>query len=414
MKLTVKQKTERERLGIIDPENRPIVKAGRWGVPRVEKFLDGLAAQAEHRNIPGGAAVKEWAEAAKEQIHTEDWLKGKGEVAMAAARGDREAQELHAASVEITTTNVITASTIWGSFFERRSLQPDELLSLLPDVHGQAVTFDAIGQDGGRKTYVAQPDDPTPTFAPISLRTGPWIEYPLVDLYKGVVKDMALAQFDLARDRAYREDLLLGSYIKVGEANTRYTDTFVVAGANGNRDIFAHPGVVLANLPTGNLVTLAGNTTTSLLRKELFDAIIEYCTSWGDKALEAGSFRPVEIIVSSKHQTDWLKQVAFGDVPGFMVDQVFENGMVMKYGGYTWVITGVNTISPTHGTAYVRMDQPVGIFADKPSVAREILDESPALQTQNKGRVCEMWAESALLPLHWRKRTLAVQFRTAS
>jgi len=93
---------------------------------------------------------------------------------------------------------------------------------------------------------------------------------------------------------------------------------------------------------------------------------------------------------------------------------VFEGGFVMKYAGYTWIITGSNKISPTHGVAYVRFDQPIGIYADKPSVANEIVDESPTLTSQNKGRTCSTWAESIAMPRHWRKRTLGVRFRTAS
>lgn len=404
----------RERCGIVNLDNRPVLKAGRWGMPRIEKFLKDIKQTATCRLGEAGALTASWADEALENIHTEDWMKSKGEVVMAAARGDREAQALHAEAIQITTTNVVTATSVWMNFFERQTLGPADLLVINPDTHGQAITIDAIGQDGGRSMIQSQPEDPTPIFIPIHMRGTPWIEYPLNDLYKGVVKDMALAQFDLARDKAYRLDTLAGTYITVGEANTRYVDTFTTTGAGVSRDIQLHPGVVLANLPTGNLITLTGNTISSFFRKDVFDAIIEYGTSWGDSALEAGTFRPLEIVVSSKHMTDWLKQVNLTTEGNMLVNQVFESGFVMKYAGYDFIITGSNKISPTHGVAYVRYDQPIGIYAEKPSIASDIVDETPALVSQNKGRTCSNWAESFALPLHWRKRTVAIRFRTAS
>jgi hypothetical protein len=402
---------------IVDVKNRPVVPARRYSVQAVEDFLDRMADRQEHRNAFGlKETVKQWVANAKEAIHTVDWLKSKGEVAMAAARGDAEAMEMHAAAIEITTTNVITASTTWASFFQMESLAEADYAVINSDVHGMAITVDTIGQDGGRQTIQAQTTNPGPVVVPIHLRTTPWIEYPLFDLYKGSsVKDLALAQFDLARDRAYRLDALLGSYLLADGTNTRLVASFVTNDAlDGNNDYFAHPNVKTGNLPAGNLITLSGNSPTSLFRKEVFDAIITYCRSWGDNVLDSGSFMPVEIIIASSHVTHFLSQVTLTNTPNFLVDQVFEGGMVLSYGGYKWVISGINTISPTDGVAYVRMSQPIGIMYDKPAAAQTIQDDSKTLLSQNLGRVCETWAESFAMPRHWRKRMLGVRYRTAS
>jgi len=404
-----------DRCGIIDPANRPVIKAGRYGVPRVERDLDALALRATCRlGAEAAAGTLEWVKEAKEAIHTDDWLKEKGEIAIAAGRGDKEAQALHSAAIQIVTTNVVTTSSVWLPFFEMRDLGPEDVLCINPETHGMAITVDAIGQDGGRIMIQSQPEDPAPVFIPIHMRTTPWIEYPLVDLYKGQVREMALAQFDIPRDIAFRKDTLLGTYIMVGETNTRYAATFTTTGAEVDRDYTLHPGVVAANMPTGNIVTLSGNTTSSLFRKEVFDEILKYRNAWGDNALEAGNFNPLEIIVSSAHVTDWLGQVALTTQGNMLVDQVFEGGFLMSYAGQKWVITGSNKISPTHGVAYVRFDQPIGIYAEKSSVAADIVDETPILRSQNKGRTTSQWAESVAMPKHWRKRTMAIRFRTAS
>jgi hypothetical protein len=400
--------------GIVDVHNRPIQKAKKWNVGTLTTALKSLKQKATMRMVEGGELTASWCDEAIENINTEDYMKEKGEAILAASKGDRESAEMIAESIAIVTTNFVTADTCWMPFFRQSSLADGDNLVIQTDQPGQRIQIDGIGQDGGRISYFAQPEDPTPVFVPIHMRSTPWIEYALRDLYKGSVKDMALMQFDLARDRAERQDQLASSYILTTSADTRYIANFVTTGAQNVRDIYAHPGVVLANLPTGNLITLSGNTTSSLFRKEVYDAIIEYVTSWGSNALEAGSMMPVEIIVASKHMTDFLKQVSFGLVPGFTQDQVFEGGALLNYAGYRFVIKGVNTLSPTHGRAYVRMNLPIGEWADKPGFAEDIVDNSPALRTQNKERMCSQWAESIALPLHWRKNTLCIIFRTAS
>jgi len=71
---------------------------------------------------------------------------------------------------------------------------------------------------------------------------------------------------------------------------------------------------------------------------------------------------------------------------------------------------GVSVLCP----GYVRSNLPVGIAFDKPSLAKTIMDETPALVVQNKGRVCEIWCKAFALPLHWRKRTFGVCYKTAA
>ena len=399
-----------------DPNNRTVVPASRLSVAGVERMLLKVKERAAILNPFGkGQSIADWADASITAIHSDGWMKEKAEIAKGAGMGDKESVELMAAAVEITTENIVRANSNWLPYFEERSLGEEDYPVINPDRVGMAVAIDAIGQDGGNRTIQAQLDDPAPIFVPLHMRATNWIEYPLVDAYHGSkVKDLALAQFDVARDRAWRTDALLGSYLLYGGANTRLTATFITTGDITLRDYYAHSRVNVANLPAGNFVTLAGNSTSSLFRKEAFDAIIQYCRSWGEDVMEGGSPRPVEVTVASKHVTAFLSQVSLTTQSNFVVDQIFEGGMVMTYGGYTWIITGNNTIDPNSGVAYVRTDMPVGIAFDKPSLAKALQDESPSLAAGNKGRVCQVWCEGFAMPVAWRKRTFGVRYMTPS
>lgn len=403
------------RAAAIIPEGaeQPVLQANRYSVRAVEGMLARIEERATHRVLEKGKQILEWVKDAREAIHTDDWLKTKGEVAMAAARGDAEAIQLHAAAVVITTNNFVAANSSWEPFFESRTLQPDEYPAILPERKGQGITIEVIGQDGGNIMRQAATTDPTPVFLPLITRATPWIEYPLQDLYTGSVKEAALAQFDIARDKAIRRDQLLGSYLVVNGANTRLVSAFTTSGDVLKRDYWAEPNANVANFPAGNLITLTGNSTSSLFRKEAFDAILKYCGQWGDGVLEGGaSLVPVEIQIASSHMTDFLAQVSLSSVSNKLNDQIFDGGIVMNYGGRNWVIVGNNTLDPNQGMAYVRTNLPIGIDHSKPNFENVLVDESPELTRQNKGRTCETWVECFAMPLHWRKRTVGIRYRT--
>lgn len=400
-----------------DPNgSRGVTPATRMSVPRLEGFLDTLATRAKILNPLGkGSAIVLWCAEAKEAINTDNWLKEKGEVVVAAAKGDSEALALHAEAVSITTNNFLAANANWLRFFEERTLGETDFPVLEHEKVGMRLTVDSIGQDGGNETIQSQINQPSPLFIPLHMRSTKWIEYPIRDAYHGMaVKEVALSQFDIARDRAWRTNELLGSYMLIGATNTRLTATFETASTDlGLLDYYAHPGVNTANLPAGNFITISGNSTTSLFRKEVFDAILKYIGGWGMDLLDGGSMAPVEILIASKHMTDFLGQVAMNSAgTNGLEQQVFEGGIVTNYAGQNWIITGDNTIDPNQGVAYVRTSRSVGVYFDKPALAETIVDETPALRQQNKGRSCEIFCEGFAMPRHWRKFTLGVRYKT--
>ncbi len=249
-------------------DHRKVVPASRFSVTDVERFLLKIKERVAIINPCGkGAAITAWADAALTAVHSDDWLKTKGEIAYGAHHGDSEAVALHAEAVEVTTENVVRANSNWLPYFDSRSLADTDFPVINPDRFGMQISIDTIGQDGGNRTISAQPADPSPIFVPLFMRASNWIEYPLVDVYRGsVVKDLALSQFDVARDRAWRTDALLASYVLYEGANTRLVTTFVTTGDNSLRDYNPYDRVNVANLPAGNFVNGMLSNCSSNLR----------------------------------------------------------------------------------------------------------------------------------------------------
>ena len=226
-------------------DHRKVVPASRFSVTDVERFLLKIKERVAIINPCGkGAAITAWADAALTAVHSDDWLKTKGEIAYGAHHGDSEAVALHAEAVEVTTENVVRANSNWLPYFDSRSLADTDFPVINPDRFGMQISIDTIGQDGGNRTISAQPADPSPIFVPLFMRASNWIEYPLVDVYRGsVVKDLALSQFDVARDRAWRTDALLASYVLYGgERDTKGRVQSVVSSWESTSYSYAKDG----------------------------------------------------------------------------------------------------------------------------------------------------------------------------
>jgi hypothetical protein len=398
---------------IVNPDARGVIQGRRYSLQAVEGYLDLAAARAKHRNPHGlGASILGWVAEAREAIHTKDWMKTKTEIAIAASRGDEEGKQLFAEAVKLVTSNFVAAVSNWGAFFQRESLGDSQWPMLVAERPGMQMTIHTIGQDGGNRTIQSQPGTLDGTPVPLFVRSSHWIEYALRDLYRGDVQQAALAQFDVAMDRLDRTEELLASYLIYGGSNTRLVASFTTTGNEWERDYYANRRVNTSNLPAGNFVTLAGNSTSSLFRKEVFDAVVQYFSSWGAGVIENGTLAPVEIVVASKHINDFLAQVGFSTAANSLAEQVFENGYVVNYAGRNWTVVGDNTLDPNNGVAYVRSNLPVGVAYDKPSFEQVIQDTDSNLVVQNKGRVCEQWVEGFGMPLHWRKHTFGVRYMT--
>lgn len=400
--------------GISNPALRVVTSAKKRSIPQVLKMMEELKSRVEFVNPLGKKAeLIEFFANIQEQVETESWLADRSAILMAASNGDREAVAMQAEIIRFTTSNLILATSQWMSFFEMQSLGDADVPYLESDI-GQQIIVDSIGPDGGNTMVTAQFER---DFYPIPLLTlaTQWFEYPLTDLYKGSeAKTAALANIDIALDFADKINALLGSYLISGGTNTRLTATFDTSGANLANDYTVRANVNTANLPAGNLITLAGNTTSSPFRKEVFDAIEKYCQSWGANVFPDGDLAPVAIHVASANATDFLGQVTLGSYQNPVTTQIFSGGKITEYGGRNYLIIPDNTIAPNSGICYVRTNKPIGYVFDKPSQARTITDPDASLALQNKGRVAQSQVFGFGMPKHWRKNTLGVCYRTAS
>lgn len=405
-------------LGNVEVNNRRVgVRAAGAGnvqscgvqtVPRLERHFLGLKKRVSF--LATGKRKDDlvsWIDATLDAINTENYLKDRGQMIQAAAQGDKDAQQLLAALATTQTTNYLAAASNWALFFDEINLADDEQPVFTTEV-GHEISVEAIGQNGGRETLQAQLDK-SQFYVPLLSLATDWYEFPTSDLYKGSsVRELALANIDMMRDMAYKVDALLGSYLIVGGASTRLVTTFTTTGAELDRDYVAHSRVNTANLPAGNFRTLTGNTTTSLFRKEVFDAAIQYCTTWGqDMTMQIAA-----IHVCSKDANDFLAQVSLSSESNHLTDQIFEGGRIVSYAGYNFAIIADNTINPNDGVAYIRTTEPVGNFYRKPSQDMVVEDKDANLALARIGRQAESIVCGFGLPKHWRKRVFGVRYRT--
>jgi hypothetical protein len=391
------------------PAGRDRHKASTGNLGRMTKYFEGLGVRAACIHAGKvGEDLKAWTGAVIEQIHTDGWLKERNEVMVCAARGDSAAQAELAEIVRRTVTNLLMAHANWAAFFDMQSLANDETAYLEFETPRE-ITFDTIGEDGGLIT--AQADlEKSQALCKLFYLWSEEFEYPLVDVYKGDVASLALATIDAARDLAQKINGLLGSYILVGGASSRI-GAFTLDGSPTAHYV-AHSGIHTSNLPTTNLPTITGNSTTSLFRKEVFDAFIEYVESWGTGAFgDGGDLRVAGIHVASKNSADFLKQLSLTTESNFATQQIFEGGRLVSYGGYTFPIIFDNTIPATGaGYAYLRTNKPIGQMFEKPG-----LDQVDAGQDKrsNKGHYSQGKVVGFGMANAWSVNCAAVKFRDA-
>ena len=394
-------------LGRKDP--RGAIQASRSTVPGMHRMFEELSVRAQAIN-PGiiGENMKSFCEQAREAIETEGWLAARAEVMTLAARGDKDAQQELAAIVRRTCTNLLTGYAGWAAFFEMQSLANEDQ-AYLEFSTGREIKFETVGQDGGLRTVQADLDK---LQYPVQLH---WlwsqeVEYPLMDIYKGSVSDLALATIDAARDLAAKINALCGSYILAGASGSRI-GAFTLDGTPDAHYI-AHSLIDTSNLPTTNLlVPAAGNTTTSYFRKENLDQIIEYAASWGAGAFPDGDLQLTAIHLASKNSTDWLKQVTLGSVSNFVVDQIFNGGAVVNYGGVKIPVVADNTIPATGaGYAYARFNKPIGVMLEKPGMDMISTEENAR---KNKGSFSQGKVYGFGMPRPWAVNIAAAKYRNA-
>lgn len=327
------------------------------------------------------------------------------ELIVKAREGDVTAQAQMARLRVISVDNFLLASTNPITFFDTVNLADDEV-PYIENTSKQEITVSFIGQDGrARKTQGIKYQEQAQ--CQLLVLSTEEFEYQLVDIYTGEVKTASLANIDMAYDFSAQISKLMWPFVKAA------IGPFSLTGPRSGRVYYPHSLVNVKNLPTTNLLVTPGNTTTTMFRKESMDMILKYCAAWGTDAFRDGMLRPAAVFIPSSEIMGFLDQVTLTSQPNTKVEEIFETGFVMTYGGVRWTFLADATLDPDEGLAYVKFNKGIGSFFRKPGMDRTFVDESMEMQKQNKGSVSMSKVVGWGLPITARVNAAAVLYHTA-
>lgn len=372
-------------------------------------LLRGYSAKCAH-SLLGNA--REVASRFDEAVKPENFQASKdafAEVVRRIVEGDEseraEAQQELQGIVIWSVENYLFAASNYVSFFETGTLgETDTAFIELTDNHYFEAYVSLIGQDGGAPRWqrIRTRDK---QIIPFYQLTTDELEYPIMDLYQGKIADRSKIGLDLAADIGWKLDARLFDSI------ADLIGPFTLSGNKLNRVYVAHSRIKTANLPTTNLLVAAGNTGTSLFRKACLDSIIAYAKAWGDQSFADGPLNPQAVFVPSAHITGFLQDCLIADPDNKINAQVFEFGIIMSYGGFKWMFIADPTLDPADGLAFVKFNKPVGKHWTKPSMDKNLVDDSIALQKENRETQLLIKTFATALPAYRRMNVAAVKYR---
>lgn len=269
----------------------------------------------------------------------------------------------------ITSQNWMVPSLLFTAmFFDTITLQPDEQALYQKRTKGEVPIY-TYGKNGKPKRLTLTDSDfySNGTPLPVKFLTSARVEYPLMDVNRGSIRESALETFDLAVDMAAKVDLEGKTIADAGAYGN-----FTLSGARVNRLINAHSRVVTANFPTTNLVA-AGNNPKLL---DILADVKQYCSAWGTGAWKDGDLMPTgRILIPSGDVKRIWGLSDFSTVSAAksqLGEKVQAEGWTsFHYLGTDWVLVPDNTLAS--GSLYVQLNKPVGTLFLKPAFDREIV-----------------------------------------
>lgn len=344
-----------------------------------------------------------------------------GGLLTAARSGDDQSWKTLAAIIRVNTGYLLQGSGKWAQFFDMRMLNHNDRVYLHNEVPSE-IKVDVIGEDGMADTV--QPlRQKNVEFVTMFRLASDVFETICVDLYDGFdAKDAALQSINIGRDLEAKIDELIQAFILPGTAESRVQATFKIAGVGGivpaTADFVPHSRVNVANLPTGNLITLSDtNTATSSFRLDVIKAARAYCAAWGSGAFgDMGDIKIEAIYVPSSDATDLDDSFQATTASNALNDQfVGKPYSAIEYNGDIIMVIADNTLDPDDGICYVRTNRPIGILYDKPELSESLHwgkhTQDQYLVQNNLERFQEIRVLGVAMPRTWRIGALAVQYR---
>lgn len=307
------------------------------------------------------------------------------------------------AELRVTNINnfvIATANAI--SFFDTENLGESDIPYIQSSTK-QPIKIHYAGQDGGIQMVQAMKNQDQ-VMVPLQPLTSDDYEYFVRDIYTGDVKTPSMAQVDVAYDHSMQINALLWPLIDSA------IGAFKLTGPKHLRTFNPHPSINIKNLPLTNLLTPDGTSANSGWRKECLDAILMYCAAWGTNCFSDGPINPSAIYIPSSDLLGMLKQITLTSFGNAAVNEIFENGYLVNYGGKQFVLVGDTTLDPDNGRAYMKSNKAIGKFFTKTSMDKVIVTPN---EKQNKESISEVKVIGNATVEPWRVNVAAIQYRTA-
>jgi hypothetical protein len=293
--------------------------------------------------------------------------------------GDRERVSHNGLRIE-TLNNWVNPSLLFASsFFEVVNLQPGEQPLYRKVTKGEIDIF-AYGKNGKPKRKTLTDTDFFQNGAPISLSflKSARVEYPLLDLNRGNIRDAVLETFDLGVDMAARVDKEAFDFANANGAS--YVASFDFTGADKlARLVNAHSRIKTDNFPAGNLVAAGANP--KLL--DILRGAKDYVARWGTGAFRDGDLSLTGRIFMAPKDIDriWGQSDLTGvsAAKSALGEKVQAEGWTsFHFLGTDWMIVPDNTMAPAtasaaSGALYIQTNKPIGTMFLIPALDKEIV-----------------------------------------
>lgn len=329
---------------------------------------------------------------------------------------------LNAVRLEQVGNYIFSESTFMNMFFEINTLQPDEEPFYINETM-QEIAVANMGEDGSPEMVrVVKPE--ARTSIALHFIASRKVRYKTLDVYRGVVSDVATRTFDIAQDLQFKLDRkhydLLNAATSAGGCYGVFS--YEQGRANTATRIYVpHSGIITTHLPTTNDFDMndSANTTNNpnanggltVFGIAVLKAIQNYADKWANVLPDASGARLVptgEIIVPASDI------IAIADVADPAMDvaaqriqeDINRDGYTsLQYLGRQWRFIADVTIPA--GTCFPRFNMVPGKSYTKPSLDKEFVETN---EEENWERRYQRKVYGACIVSQHRPRALRIKY----
>jgi hypothetical protein len=379
------------------------------------------------------AATKHFITTLASEIDKPDKAKAMAEMIVAAwdDKTGKLQRSLNAVRMEQIGNFIVSESTFQSSFFNVITLAPDEQPGYINDtLHEVKVGY--IGEDGHpQKVRIVKPQERT--LVGLYSIASDEVRYRTEDIYRGDVRQTALATINIARDIRIKSDRLHYTALTASLANGGCYGAFSYEASNtkvATRIYNAHSVINTSLLPTTNQMVQKASTSAARWDVQWYDPatltngdgfrpavlmlIEDYSNAWGD-CLPFGQtgtrLVPTgEIIMPSDAPINLARYLTpvSNTLENVLQEQVLREGyMKLALNGRTW--TFIPDVTIPSGTLYPRFNLMAGLSYVKPSWDRAFVKQDIEQNWE------ERWNRKAfgiVIPSQSRPRSIQITYNT--